>query len=94
MPIFVTKGARKVLAKLKPNPPPLPTPEALRALWALPGRPGETLLLLSRKNGKRYQVLKYRPAKGEVDLLNVDGGNRFTAKVTPTAMASYDPAWR
>lgn len=110
MAIIISKQAKKILDRAEVfvekkqvrRPDPVLTPSSndpdesvLAALWALPGRPSQTLMIVKRATGKAYRVLDYNPVTRIMRLGNEEyKGHEFTAPYTPDAEEKYTPLWR
>jgi hypothetical protein len=110
MAIIISKQAKKILnrsevhvEKVKPvhktgtlvpstNDP---NSSVLAALWALPGRPGQTLMIVKRATGRTYRVICYNPVTRVMGLASEElAGHTFDAPYTEDAEARYTPLWR
>ncbi len=95
--------------RIEPLPSPLlqpssmdPNKSVLAALWQMPGRPGETLMIVRRGSDRMYRVVDYNPVTGVAVLEHRRSGvtnpnkevETFDTHVGPRTEEQYAPFWR
>jgi len=93
MAVKLSAKAQEALKASKAPKVPASETSMVAALWALPARRGQTLMMVHRTNGRTFQVLEYNAATATILLKRMDGKGEFKSKVTRDT-EQYQPFWR